>query len=238
MPSVLHSKKELLIIISDRKEKTMPDFHLEKELQTHGLVFGLDEAGRGPWCGPVVAACVCWPNYEIPPELTEQIDDSKKLSVAKREILFDLIMQSTKLVGVGISSSGEIDEKNILQATFLAMKRALDQVCEHVHVKPAAVLIDGNRLPKEWKIPAKAIIKGDHLSLSIAAASIIAKVTRDRLMKEMAKSHPEYGWEKNAGYGTKEHIMAIEKYGITPMHRRTYAPIRRYLEQHQYVLSD
>lgn len=209
----------------------MPDFHLEKELHTQGLIFGLDEAGRGPWCGPVIAACVCWPDFDIPPELAKQIDDSKKLSPLKRKMLFDLIMQSQALVGIGLSSSLEIDEKNILQATFLAMRRALEQISENAHIQPAAVLIDGNRLPKEWKIPAKAVIHGDHLSLSIAAASIVAKVTRDQLMKELAKSHPQYGWDRNAGYGTREHIEAIEKYGITPIHRRTYAPIRRYLEK-------
>lgn len=208
----------------------MPTFNLEKEFDTNGFVFGLDEAGRGPWCGPVVAACVCWPNFEIPTELAEQIDDSKKLSANKREHLFNLIMQSNAIVGIGISSSTEIDEKNILQATFLAMKRALEQAQKNYNITPSALLIDGNRLPKDIHIPAKAIIKGDHLSISIASASIVAKVTRDKLMKELAKSYPQYGWDKNAGYGTKEHINAIEKYGITSLHRRSYAPIKRYLE--------
>ena len=208
----------------------MPDFHLEKEFQHAQFVFGIDEAGRGPWCGPVVAACVCWPDFNIPAELATQIDDSKKLSASKREDLFQSIMQSNALIGIGIASSDEIDDKNILQATFLAMHRSLEQVSKNQQITPSAVLIDGNRLPKDWNIPAKAIIKGDHLSLSIASASIVAKVTRDRLMKELAKSHPEYGWDKNAGYGTKEHILAIEKYGITPIHRRSYAPIKRYLE--------
>ncbi len=209
----------------------MPDFHLEKELHANGPVFGVDEAGRGPWCGPVVAACVCWPDFEIPAELAAQIDDSKKLSPTKRDMLFDMILQSQALVGIGLSSSVEIDEKNILQATFLAMQRALEQISRQKNIKPAAVLIDGNRLPKKWHLPVQAVVHGDHLSLSIAAASIVAKVTRDRLMKDLAKNHPQYGWEHNAGYGTKEHIDAIEKYGITPLHRRTYAPIRRYLEK-------
>ena len=200
----------------------MPNFNLEKEFNSKGLVFGIDEAGRGPWCGPVVAACVCWPNFEIPNELAEQIDDSKKLSATKRDHLFELIMQSNAIIGIGLSSSTEIDEKNILQATFLAM--------QNYNITAEALLIDGNRLPKNITIPAKAIVKGDHLSLSIASASIIAKVTRDKLMKELAKSHPQYGWDKNAGYGTKEHINAIEKYGITSLHRRSYAPIKRYLE--------
>ena len=208
----------------------MPDFHLEKELCSNGYVFGLDEAGRGPWCGPVVAACVCWPNFEIPKDLANQIDDSKKLSSSKRETLFSLIMQSNATIGIGLSSPTEIDEKNILQATFLAMQRAIEQATKNYNIQPNALLIDGNRLPKNLNIPAKAIIKGDHLSLSIASASIIAKVTRDKLMKELAKSYPQYGWDKNAGYGTKEHILAIEKYGITSLHRRSYAPIKRYLE--------
>lgn len=209
----------------------MPDFHLEKEIHTNGFIFGVDEAGRGPWCGPVIAACVCWPNFEIPTKLETQIDDSKKLSATKREALFNLIMQSQALVGIGSASSVEIDEKNILQATFLAMKRALEQISHKLHIQPAAVLIDGNRLPKEWPIFTKAIIHGDHLSLSIATASIVAKVTRDSLMKKLAKDYPQYGWDRNAGYGTPEHISAIKKYGITPEHRRTYAPIKNYLEK-------
>ncbi len=208
----------------------MPNFDLEKEISPNGLVFGIDEAGRGPWCGPVVAACVCWPDYNIPQELAEQIDDSKKLSAQKREALFDEIMVSNAYVGIGIASSTEIDEKNILAATFLAMQRAVDQAKQNFQKTPDALLIDGNRLPKNLTLPAKAVIKGDHLSLSIASASIVAKVTRDKLMKELAKTYPQYGWDKNAGYGTKEHIQAIEKYGITDIHRRSYAPIKRFLE--------
>ncbi|MBR6730961.1 MAG: ribonuclease HII [Alphaproteobacteria bacterium] len=208
----------------------MPTFDLEKEICPNGFVFGIDEAGRGPWCGPVVAACVCWPECKIPQDLAEQIDDSKKLTASKRDVLFDKIMASNAYIGIGISSSTEIDEKNILAATFLAMERAVKQAEENFHQKADALLIDGNRLPKNLTIPAKAVIKGDHLSLSIASASIIAKVTRDKLMKELAKTYPQYGWEKNAGYGTKDHIKAIEQYGITSIHRRSYAPIKRFLE--------
>lgn len=208
----------------------MPSFDLEKEIYPNGFVFGIDEAGRGPWCGPVVAACVCWPNYNIPQELAEQIDDSKKLSSQKREALFEKIMSSNAYIGIGISSATEIDEKNILAATFLAMERSVEQAIKNFQQKPDALLIDGNRLPKNLTIPAKAIVKGDHLSLSIASASIVAKVTRDKLMKELSKTYPQYGWEKNSGYGTKEHIEAIEKYGITSIHRRSYAPIKRFLE--------
>lgn len=203
----------------------MPDFTYENACNTQGLIFGLDEAGRGPWCGPVVAACVCWPNGEIPVELAASINDSKKLSAKKREELFPKIMNSNAIVGVGQASAEEIDAVNILQASFLAMKRALDEVREKGFF-PAFALIDGNKLPK-WDMPMQAVIGGDAKSLSIAAASVVAKVTRDRLMQKLAIDYPQYGWDKNAGYGTKQHIEALEKYGITPHHRKTYAPIAR-----------
>jgi ribonuclease HII len=205
----------------------MPDFSYENACNTAGLIFGLDEAGRGPWCGPVVAACVCWPNGQVPAELANAINDSKKLSAKKREQLFPKIMNSNAIVGIGEATAEEIDEINILQASFLAMKRALDSVKEKGYV-PAFALIDGNKLPK-WNIPMQAIIGGDAKSLSIAAASIVAKVTRDNIMQELAKEYPQYGWDKNAGYGTKTHIEALEKHGITPHHRKTYAPIARLL---------
>jgi len=201
----------------------MPDFSYEKNCPTQGLVFGIDEAGRGPWCGPVVAACVCWPNYQIDPDLAHQINDSKKLSATKREILFPRIMQSGAHIGIGQASAEEIDQLNILQATFLAMHRALLDAASKGHPADFA-LIDGNRLPK-WELPCQALIKGDSLSLSIAAASIIAKVTRDHIMQKLAKEFPQYGWDKNAGYGTAEHIAALKKHGITPHHRKTYKPI-------------
>ena len=204
----------------------MPDFSYEEQCGP-GLIFGLDEAGRGPWCGPVVAACVCWPDRQISPDLAGAINDSKKLSAAKREILFDRIMGSNALVGIGQVSAQEIDEINILQASFLAMKQALDNIRERGLI-PTYALIDGNRLP-DWDMPMRAIIGGDGKSLSIGAASIIAKVTRDRLMAELAKDYPAYGWDKNAGYGTKVHIAALNQYGITPHHRRSYAPIAKIL---------
>ena len=204
----------------------MPDFLYEEQCGK-GLIFGLDEAGRGPWCGPVVAACVCWPDRQISPDLADAINDSKKLSAAKRELLFDRIMNSNALVGIGQVSAQEIDEINILQASFLAMKRALDSIRERGLI-PTYALIDGNRLP-DWDMPMRAIIGGDGKSLSIGAASIIAKVTRDRLMTELAKDYPAYGWDKNAGYGTKVHIAALNQYGITPHHRRSYAPIAKIL---------
>ena len=204
----------------------MPNFDFEK--QYSGLVVGTDEAGRGPWVGPVVAAAVCFENLSIPEELASQLNDSKKLSAKKREKLFDLIYASGALIGVGQASAEEIDEINILQASFLAMKRALMQI-EEKGKSIDFVLIDGNRLPKDWKWPAQAVIKGDALSLSISAASIIAKVTRDRLMCVLAEEYPGYGWEKNAGYGTAEHITALKEKGVTPYHRKSYAPVAKLL---------
>ena len=206
----------------------MPDFSYEQMCGTNGLIFGFDEAGRGPWCGPVVAACVCWPKCEISDELAGAINDSKKLSAAKREKLFPLIMNSNAIVGVGQASAGEIDEINILQASFLAMHRAMDEVIQK-GFQPAYALIDGNKLPA-WDMPMRAIIGGDAKSLSIAAASIIAKVTRDHIMADLAKEYPQYGWEKNAGYGTRDHQSALAEFGITPHHRRTYAPIKKLIE--------
>lgn len=204
----------------------MPDFFYEEQCGSN-FVAGLDEAGRGPWCGPVVAACVCWPNRVIPAHLAQNLNDSKKLSVAKREALFTEIMNTQAWVGIGQASAQEIDELNILQASFLAMKRALDSIREH-GCNPTFALIDGNKLPR-WDMPMQAIVGGDGKSLSIAAASIIAKVTRDRIMADLAKEYPAYGWDKNAGYGTKIHIEALNKYGVTPHHRRTYAPIAKRL---------
>ena len=205
----------------------MPDFKIEDACPATGLIFGFDEAGRGPWCGPVVAACVCWPDRKIDPELAGAINDSKKLSVAKREALFPKIMNSHALVGIGQASAEEIDRINILQASFLAMYRALEQV-QNRGITPAFALIDGNKLP-HWPLPMQAVIGGDAKSLSIAAASIVAKVTRDHIMAELAKQYPEYGWDQNAGYGTKQHQDALLKFGITPHHRKTYAPIKKLL---------
>lgn len=208
----------------------MPDFTYERQIGTDGLVFGMDEAGRGPWCGPVVAACVCWPGLKIPDEIRQTVDDSKKLSVKRREKLFDLILASPALVGIGQASAAEIDAHNILQATFLAMSRALEDVRTKGYV-PAAVLIDGNRAPKNWTVPCQTVIGGDAKSLSVAAASVIAKVTRDRIMCGLATHYPAYGWDKNAGYGTKTHVQALHAYGITPHHRMSYAPIAKLLAE-------
>lgn len=208
--------------------KNVPDFNIEKSLGLNGLIAGFDEAGRGPWCGPVVAACVCWPDLQVPEELANAINDSKKLTAKKREALYPKIMASNAIVGVGQASAEEIDEMNILQASFLAMHRALDEVRVKGY-NPIFGLIDGNRLPK-WDIPCQAVIGGDGKSLSIGAASIIAKVVRDRLMTDLAKEFPAYGWERNAGYGTAEHIQALKEYGPTIHHRKSYAPIKKILE--------
>ena len=204
----------------------MPNFDFERKY--HGVIVGTDEAGRGPWVGPVVAAAVCFPNLEIPEGLASLLDDSKKLTAKKREKLFDMIHASNAIIGVGQASAEEIDQINILQASFLAMHRAIEQV-ESKTGQIDAVLIDGNRLPKDWAWPCEAIIGGDGRSLSIAAASIVAKVTRDRLMCVLAEEYPAYGWDKNAGYGTAAHIDALQKFGVTPYHRKSYAPIARLL---------
>lgn len=192
----------------------MPDFSYEKQFK--GFVAGVDEAGRGPWAGPVVAAAVIFQNHQAP----IGINDSKKLSAAKREALFDAIME-TGIVGVGISSVEEIDSLNILGATKLAMQRAV----ENLSVTPNAVLVDGNQPPK-LSATTRALIKGDSLSISIAAASIIAKVTRDRMMQELHAKFPHYGWARNAGYGTAAHIKALAEHGITPHHRKSFRPIK------------
>ncbi len=206
----------------------MPDFVFEKSLNKTGLIVGLDEAGRGPWCGPVVAACVGWSGFKCPDDLAQQINDSKKLTPAKREMLFDKIIMATPIYGIGQASAQEIDEINILQASFLAMRRALNEVIKKGFT-PTVALIDGNRLP-DWDMEKYALVGGDGKSLSIAAASILAKVTRDRIMTELAKKYPHYGWEKNAGYGTKAHQEGLAQYGITPEHRRSYAPIKKLLK--------
>ena len=198
----------------------MKDF--ENELYKNGitLIGGVDEVGRGPLVGPVVCACVVLPvDY-----YNEEINDSKKISEKKREKLFDIIMKDALGVGIGMSSEKVIDEVNILEATKLAMKEAIDK-CS---IKPEHVLIDAVKL--ELDIPSTSIVKGDAKSQSIAAASIIAKVTRDRMMDELDKKHPEYLFKKNKGYGTKAHIEAIRKYGIIEEHRKTFAPCSEYVD--------
>ena len=184
-------------------------------------ICGIDEAGRGPWAGPVVAGAVIWPEGAT---LPEALNDSKKLSATKRDALYEIISAEAHYA-VGIATAQEIDQMNILQATFVAMQRAFAQL----NTPADFALIDGNKLPS-IPCPAQAIVKGDSKSPSIAAASIIAKVTRDRMMADLALAHPEYGFERHAGYGTKQHAEALAAHGPCPAHRRSFAPIRKLLE--------
>jgi len=183
-------------------------------------VCGVDEVGRGPWAGPVLAAAVILDPAQIPAGL----NDSKKLTAARREALFEAI-SATALVAVGAASVAEIDRINILQASFLAMRRAV----AGLSTPPAFALIDGNKIPPRLPCAARAIVKGDGRSLSIAAASIIAKVSRDRLMRALAATNPGYGWETNMGYGTKAHQAGLAKRGVTPHHRVSFKPIHKML---------
>ena len=177
------------------------------------VICGVDEAGRGPLAGPVCAAAVILPkDLEIP-----GLTDSKKLTDKKRRELFPLIQEQAIAYGIGFASEQEIDEINILQATFLAMQRALDQLA----VRPDLALIDGNR-EKDFGLPVKTVVKGDSLSANIAAASILAKVSRDNLMEEMVKTYPQYGFEIHKGYGTKAHYAALREFGASPIHRNTF----------------
>ncbi|MBT4933537.1 MAG: ribonuclease HII [Rhodospirillaceae bacterium] len=205
----------------------MPDFMFEYEAIAEGLgpVCGVDEAGRGPWAGPVVAGAAILDPATLPDSLRQGLDDSKKLKPEKRQTLFELLKVHA-ITGLGIASVEEIDALNILAATMLAMSRAV----EALSVKPGMALIDGNRLP-ELPCPGEALVKGDGRSLSIAAASIVAKVSRDRIMAELAEEYPAYGWDHNAGYGTKKHQQGLADFGVTEHHRRSFAPIRKILER-------
>ncbi len=202
----------------------MPDFQLESDAIAQGLspVAGIDEAGRGPLCGPVVAAAVILAPDNIPPGLR----DSKKLTARRRAELFDIISGQCH-VGIGLASVGEIDDINILRASLLAMRRAIEDLPE----SPALALIDGNRQPEDLPCPARTVVKGDDKVLSIAAASVMAKVTRDRIMADLAREFPGYGWERNAGYGTREHLAALNTLGVTPHHRRSFRPVHNILYQ-------
>ena len=204
----------------------MPDLSLETEAGAPAVrLAGVDEAGRGPLAGPVVSAAVVLPAGGLPRRLAVAIDDSKALTARLREALLPDILACCA-VGVGRAEVAEIDRLNILQATFLSMRRALDALAE----APAMALIDGNRLPPGLSCPARAIVKGDSRSLSIAAASIVAKVTRDRIMAVLSDRHPGYGWERNAGYGTAEHLAALRHLGVSTEHRRSFAPVAQRLD--------
>ena len=193
----------------------MLDFTYEIEAHENGykVVCGVDEAGRGPLAGPVFAAAVILPdNYTH-----EVLNDSKKLSEKKRDLVYDDIIKDAVCWSVGIADEKEIDDINILNATFLAMKRAVDGL----EIKPDLAYIDGNQYPKTG-VKEITIVKGDSKCMSVAAASIIAKVSRDRFMMEIAEKYPEYQFSKHKGYGTKLHYEMIEKYGVSPVHRRTF----------------
>ena len=193
----------------------MPDYEYEARAAENGYtaVCGVDEAGRGPLAGPVCAAAVILPQGLV----IEGLNDSKKLSEKKREMLYDKVTENALAWSVAFASEAEIDEINILQATFLAMKRAV----EGLGIKADYALIDGNRMPP-LGVDGETVIKGDSLSMSIAAASIIAKVTRDRLMLEIDKEYPQYMFSQHKGYGTALHYEMLEKHGISPVHRRSF----------------
>ncbi len=194
----------------------MPDLELEKAAVNSGFKYicGVDEAGRGPLAGPVCAAAVILPeDIQI-----EGLNDSKKLSEKKREALFDVICEKALSYSIAYGTLEEIEELNILEATFIAMNRAI----EGLDIKADFALIDGNREPKGIKIPCQTVVKGDAKSASIAAASILAKVTRDRLLLEYDEKYPEYNFKKHKGYGTKEHTDLILKYGPSEIHRMSF----------------
>ncbi|MBO5064877.1 MAG: ribonuclease HII [Clostridia bacterium] len=193
----------------------MLDFSYEKEAHENGfaVVCGVDEAGRGPLAGPVFAAAVILPeNYSH-----EILNDSKKLSEKKRDLVYDDIIRDAVCWSVGTADEKEIDDINILNATFLAMKRAVDGLA----IKPDLAYIDGNQYPKTG-VKEITIIKGDSKCMSVAAASVIAKVSRDRFMMKIAEEYPQYQFEKHKGYGTKLHYEMIEKYGVSPVHRKSF----------------
>lgn len=194
--------------------KIKPDFLIENELG--GIVAGIDEAGRGPLSGPVVAACAILNVNCYPLEL----NDSKKLSSKQRAKIF-LQLQNSAKFGVGIVSEKIIDEINILNATKLAMKIAFENMCEKIGYKPDSVIVDGNFIPN-IDCQATAIIKGDQKSLSIAAASVIAKETRDEIMAQLDQEFPQYNWKRNQGYPTKQHFAAIKEFGICKYHRQSF----------------
>ncbi|CAH0352245.1 Ribonuclease HII [Sphingobium sp. CECT 9361] len=201
-----------------RNGTTVPDFTFE--MQHQGYVAGVDEAGRGPLAGPVVAAAVVLDPDNCPPGL----DDSKKLSAPRRAALNIAIREKAICFGIGSASVEEIDSLNILWATMLAMTRAVDALSHNcVHV-----LVDGNRCP-QWRHASTAVVGGDARCLSIAAASILAKEERDRIMIAAAQAHPHYGWHSNKGYGSALHLSALREHGPTPLHRRSFAPVAQLL---------
>lgn len=200
----------------------MPSFRFE--LRCEGRVAGVDEAGRGPLAGPVYAAAAVIDRARAARKLLRMIDDSKKLTLEQREEAYEAMIASGVVqFAVAEASVEEIDRVNILQATYLAMRRAVQALTE----QPEVVLIDGNRVPPQLGCRAETIVGGDAHSYSIAAASIFAKVTRDRYMQALARTYPGYGWETNRGYGSQQHLEALSLLGPTPHHRRSFAPVTR-----------
>ena len=209
----------------------MPD--LDYERQFNALVIGIDEAGRGPWAGPVTVTAIwlCPSAYDT---LPADIDDSKKIKPPRRAALAAALMAPPHLshtVSIGV---GQIDQMGILKATFAGMvmvaSKLADKMVKAGWDAPVHALVDGNLLPPNMPLPATALIKGDSRSLSIAAASLIAKTSRDQIMQDLALTYPDYGWASNMGYGTKAHQAGLDQFGLTPHHRHSFKPIRRYLE--------
>lgn len=201
--------------------RSVPDFSIEKNCGKK-LIAGVDEAGRGPLCGPVVAGAVVFLRYDF--DDMPMISDSKQMSEKQREAAFEWITNNPDIIwATGQCSAAEIDELNILWASMLAMERAVAGLSK----QPEYCLIDGNRVPKN--LNGLAVVKGDAKSLSVAAASVIAKVTRDKIMRELSEKYPEYLWNKNAGYPTPEHLRAIEKYGVNEHYRKTFGPVKKIL---------
>ena len=205
-----------------------PDYSFEAQALASGarLVAGVDEVGRGPLAGPVTAAAVILDPACIP----EGLNDSKKLTLRARERLRDEIMACAE-VSIGHASVEEIDEINILRASHLAMRRAI----EGLKTPPCYTLIDGNQWPRDLALPGACVVKGDARCQSIAAASIVAKICRDYVMLSLAQQHPEYGWHTNVGYGSKSHMEALTKFGVTPHHRRSFKPVHNILYQEDFV---
>ena len=203
--------------------KTNPTFDIENETGCD-IVAGVDEAGRGPLCGPVVAAAVVFPRRDI--EIPVVIRDSKQMTAHMRAAAYDWIVHNT-MWAIGMCSAAEIDELNILHASMLAMRRAV----QNLGCVPQFCLVDGNRLPMD--LHGAPVVRGDAKSLSIAAASIIAKETRDKIMHDLAVQFPMYAWDKNAGYPTPEHLRAIEKYGINEHYRKTYKPVKERINKNE-----
>lgn len=204
---------------------SVPDFSIELNCGKQ-IVAGVDEAGRGPLCGPVVAGAVVFKKYDF--NDMPLITDSKQMSEKQRQIAYDWITNNPYIVwAVGQCSAKEIDELNILKASLTAMKRAVAML----NIQPEYCLVDGNKMPD--MMIGKSVVKGDSLSLSIAAASIIAKQTRDAIMRDLSKQFPKYCWDKNAGYPTQQHLQAIDKYGINEHYRKTYRPVKERLKQNE-----